>query len=65
MGAWILSYFISCGIFCQSGQQEVELPTEESCLNQLKIIQDRVVSSGDTIIYLHCTRKTSSGSSNE
>lgn len=53
--SWVLSYFITCGWFCQSGHQAVILPSEEICLKQMEIIQKRVKDDGD-ILYLHCAK---------
>lgn len=55
--AWLLSFYIDCGFFCYNRRENIEYSSKEDCIEQMKMIEERVIKQGYNVKVLYCKPK--------
>lgn len=51
---WLLTFWIDTGVFGYHRKEDVEFNSKEECMEQVKVIENQVSVSGDTLRYAFC-----------
>lgn len=51
---WLLTFWIDTGVFGYHKRDAVEFSNKEDCMEQIKVIEQQVSTSGDVLRYAFC-----------